>query len=58
MFSLGYWVLMFLGIVIWPEAALCFFLITQGYWVLGIVAILTSFGSGKTLIRDRFWKKP
>ncbi len=34
------------GILAWPEMTFCVFLFTQGYYIAGVIALLTTFGSG------------
>lgn len=51
MFSL----LLLVGIVVWPELALCVLLFASGHPILGIIALLTTFCSGSRLMVNRAW---
>jgi len=48
-----YTLLLFFGIILWPEMAFCVFLFTQGYIFLAIVAALTTFGSGSRWVSGK-----
>tara|TARA_B100000941_G_C28449734_1_gene524363 strand:- start:973 stop:1146 length:174 start_codon:yes stop_codon:yes gene_type:complete len=52
-----FWILMLVGILVWPEFTFCIFLIHQGYPILGVVALLTTFFSGKSVVMSHYKKE-
>lgn len=57
MVSLFLWCVLFVGILVWPEMTLAVILFYHGYWVLGIVALLASFYSGKDFVKGKLGGK-
>lgn len=53
MIGLFEWVVLLLGILVWPQMALCVLLYYHGYWILGTVALVASFYSGKDFVHDK-----
>lgn len=53
MVSLFMWVVLLLGIIVWPQMTLCVILYYHGYWVLGTVALVASFYSGKDFVHKK-----
>lgn len=47
------WLLVLVGILVWPELTLCVLLFLYGHPVLAVVAFLASFWSGKQAIMNK-----
>jgi hypothetical protein len=47
-------VLCFLGILFWPQLTLCIILWSLGHPVLGVIALLSSWGSVTKIIKERY----
>ena len=47
--------LTFIGILVWPELTFCIILWMLGHPILGIIALLTTLGSTKTIIKEKYW---
>ncbi len=46
--------LTFIGILVWPELTFCIILWMLGHPILCIIALLTTLGSTKTIIKEKY----
>jgi len=51
------WILVLLGILVWPELTLCVLLFFYGHPILAVVAFVASFYSGKQFVWDKIKDK-
>ena len=51
------WLLVLVGILVWPELTLCVLLFMYGHPVLAVVAFLASFWSGKQVAMEKIKEK-
>lgn len=48
------WVLLLIGIFVWPEATLCVVLWQAGYPLLAILAIFATFFNGRDIVKKKY----
>jgi hypothetical protein len=51
------WILVLLGILVWPELTLCVLLFFYGHPILAVVAFIASFYNGKEFVWDKIKDK-